>query len=223
MEIQTEMNTQKENPSLIGMFSSPGKQFIKIKENPKFWLPLLIVSVLYVVGMALMAVSMDVQSLVDQGVPKDQAELILGFTKVTVVIVGIVTPIIGILISSAIQLLLAKFGSSTVSFKQLLSMNTFIMIIGAVGLVLNMAIRSAIGGNPDIYITSLAGVLNQDTAGVLGSIEVFGIWSTILTALGLQKTAQLSKGWAWTIAIIFFVVSIGFALAGSAFQGAPQL
>jgi hypothetical protein len=223
MEVQKEVNVQKENPKLLGMFTSPGVQLERIKQNPKIWIPLIVISILYVIGMAFMALSLDAAALIEQGVPEDQVELVLTITKVTVAITGIITPIIGVLISSAIQLAIAKIASSPVSFKQLLSMNTFIMIIGAAGLILNMAIRYVIGGNPEIYITSLAGLLNQEKAGVLGSIEVFGIWTVILTALGLHKTAQFSKGLAWTIAIIFFLVSVGFGLIGTLLQGEPKL
>lgn len=221
MEMQTEM--KKENPSLIGMFTNPSEQFARIKQNPKIWLPLTLICIMYAVGMGLMALSMDVTTLIDQGIPEDQAELFLGITRITVAVTGIVSPIIGILISSAIYLLIAKIAGSSVTFKQLFSLNTFIMFVGAIGLILNMAIRYGIGGNPEIYVTSLAGVLNLDKPGVLGSIEVFGIWTTILTALGLHKTAGFSKGLAWTVAIIFFLITIGFALIGTALQAAPQL
>lgn len=223
MEVQKEVNLPKENPKLLGMFTNPGVQFERIKQSPKIWVPLIVISILYVIGMTFMALSLDAATLIEQGVPEDQIELVLTITKVTVAITGIITPILGVLISSAIQLAIARIASSSVSFKQLLSMNTFIMVIGAAGLILNMAIRYAIGGNPEIYITSLAGLLNQEKAGVLGSIEVFGIWSVILTALGLHKTAQFSKGLAWTIAIIFFLVSVGLGLIGTLLQGAPKL
>lgn len=223
MELQKEVSVLNENPKLLGMFTSPGVQFERIKTSPRIWVPLTIISFLYVIGMAFMALSLDADTLIEQGVPKDQIDLVLTITKVTVAVTGIITPIIGVLISSAIQLAIARIASSPVSFKQLLSMNTFIMIIGATGLILNMAIRFAIGGNAEIYITSLAGLLNQEKAGVLGSIEVFGIWSVVLTALGLHKTAQFSKGLAWTIAIIFFLVSVGFTVIGTLLQGAPKL
>jgi hypothetical protein len=223
MEVQKEVNLQNVNPKLLGMFTNPGVQFERIKQNPKIWIPLIVISILYVIGMTFMALSLDAAALIEQGVPEDQVELVLTITKVTVAITGIITPIFGVVISSAIQLAIAKIASSSVSFKQLLSMNTFIMIIGAAGLILNMGIRYAIGGNPEIYITSLAGLLNQEKAGVLGSIEVFGIWSVILTALGLHKTAQFSKGLAWTIAIIFFLISLGFGLIGTLLQGGPKL
>ncbi|NRD78617.1 YIP1 family protein [Bacillus sp. BRMEA1] len=223
MEIQTEINSKRENPSLLGMFMNPSEQFQRIKEKPKIWVPLIIVSSLYAIGMALMAFSMDASVFIKSGVSKDQAGVFLGFMKVTVVVLGIFSPIIIVLITSAIHLLIAKFTSSSVSFKQLFSMNTFILMISAIGLILNMAIRQAIGGNPEIYLTSLAGLLNQDKSGYLGSIEVFRIWSTILTAIGLHRTAQFSKGLAWTIAIVFFLIGIGFGLIGTSFQSAPKL
>jgi hypothetical protein len=223
MENQTEIITKEPKPSLLGMFTSPGEQFERIKQNPKIWIPLIIVSILYAIGMTLMALSMDASTLLDQGVPEDQVDLILGITKVTVAITGILTPIIGVLISSAIHLIITKIASSPATFKQLFSMNTYIMVIGAAGVILNTGIRYAIGGNPEIYVTSLAGLLNQEKVGILGSFEVFTIWTMIVTAIGLHKTGQLSKGLAWTIAIVFFLIGIGFALIGSLLQGAPML
>lgn len=223
MELQKEVIVKKEKPRLFGMFTNPGQQFERIRENPKIWGPLIIVSIIYAIGTIFMALSMDASTLIDQGVPEDQVELILTFTKVSVAITGILSPIFVVLITSAIHLVIAKIASSPVTFKQLLSMNTFIMIIGATGLVLNMVIRYAIGGNFEVYITSLAGLLNQDKPGVLGSVEVFGIWTLILTALGLHKTGQFSKGLAWTIAIIFFLIGIGLSLVGTMLQGAPKL
>ncbi|MFJ7728773.1 Yip1 family protein [Neobacillus sp. NPDC097160] len=223
MELEKEMNVKKESPSLVGMFASPGLQFERIKGNPKIWVPLIIITILYTVGTTLMALSMDTDTLIGTGVPENQVDLILGFTKVMMAVMGLFIPIFGVLISSVIQLIIAKIANAEVTFKQLFSMNTYIMMIGAIGLLLNMAIRFGIGGNPEIYITSLAGLLNSEKAGVFGSIEVFGIWGVILTALGLHRTAQFSKGLAWTIAIAIFLLQIGFGLIGTLLQGAPKL
>ncbi|KLT19979.1 permease [Neobacillus vireti] len=221
--METELTTKKESPKLLGMFTSPGLQFERIKQNPKIWVPLIIISIIYAVGMTLMALSMDAETLVGSGIPEDQAEIFLVVTKVITAITGIFAPIITIVISSAIHLIIAKIANSPVSFKQLFSMNTYITIIAAVGLIINMTVRFVIGGDPRINITSLAGLLNQDKVGVLSFIEVFGIWGVILTALGLHKTAQFSKGLAWTIAIAFFLIGIGFGLVGTLFQGAAKL
>jgi hypothetical protein len=222
MEIETNLDTKKQSPKLLGMFTSPSEQFERIKQNPKIWVPLIIISILYAIGMTLMALSMDAETLIGAGIPEDQAEIILVVTKVTMMVMGIFSPIIGILISSAIQLVIAKIANSPVSFKQLFSMNTYIMIIGAVGLILNMAVSYAIGGSPEIYTTSLGGLLNQKTI-VYNSIEVFKLWGVVLTAIGLHKTGRFSKGLAWTIAIAFFLIAIGFGLLGNLIQGAPKL
>ncbi|MFF2446121.1 Yip1 family protein [Neobacillus sp. NPDC058068] len=223
MEIETELTTKKESPKLLGMFTSPGLQFERIKQNPKIWVSLIIISIIYAVGMTLMALSMDAETLGGSGLPEEQEEIFLVVTKVIFAITGIFAPIITIVISSAIHLIIAKIANSAVSFKQLFSMNTYITIIAAVGLIINMSVRFVIGGDPQINITSLAGLLNQDKVSVLSFIEVFGIWGVILTALGLHKTAQFSKGLAWTIAIAFFLIGIGFGLVGTLFQGAAKL
>ncbi|NKE07047.1 Yip1 family protein [Mesobacillus selenatarsenatis] len=214
--MEQEMKSKIEKPSLIGMFWSPGEQFDRIRKNPKIWVPLILVSVLYVIGM--MTLSMDASYLGLDGMSEEEAAMVLAFSKITVAITGILTPVFVVLISSAIYMIFTKIAGSDVTFKQLFSMNTHIMIIGAAGLLLNMLLRAVIGGNPEIFITSLAGLMNSDKPGVLGAIEVFSIWQSILTAIGLQRVAGLSKGWAWGIAIAFFLIGIGFAIIGAMFS-----
>lgn len=97
-------------------------------------------------------------------------------------------------------------------------MTTYILIIGAVGMLLNSLIQMLIGGSQSIYVTSLAGVMNSDSL-ILAQFEVFSIWQLILTAIGLHKVGQLSKGAAWTIAIVFFLIGLGMAMIGAAFEG----
>lgn len=208
---------KKPNPSLFKMFTSPSEQFEKIKENPKIWVSLIIVSILSALGAFLIANGMDTPTL--EGISAEQAASISMIGKVTAAIGGLLGPIIAILIGSAVQLIITKIADSGATYKQLLSMNTYIYIIGAVGVLLNAGIRLAIGGNSQVNVTSIAGLLNSDKPGVLNSIELFAIWGLILTAIGLHKVGNLSKGVAWTIAIIFFLISVGMAMLGTAFQG----
>ena len=109
-----------------------------------------------------------------------------------------------------------KIAKKDTTFKQLFSMNTFIMVIGAVGLIFNNLIVAAIDGNAGIFITSLAGLLNSDSA-ILGSFELFSIWQLILTAMGLHRVGQLSKTVSVIIVIIFFLIGLGFAAIGTMF------
>jgi hypothetical protein len=212
LEQQKEFNEAERAPSLLGMFSSPGMQFERIKNQPKIWLPLLVVTLLYGLGTFLMINSLDSDILIDQGIPEDEIGIFMGFLKATAVITGILTPAFTVLVSSAILLAITKIASSKVTFKQLFSMNTYILVVSSAGLILNMAIRALIGGDPEIYVTSLAWALNQGQSEVLGQFEIFSIWSTILTAIGLHRTALLSKGAAWIIAAAFFVLGLIFSL-----------
>ncbi|MGM9923188.1 MAG: Yip1 family protein [Bacillus sp. (in: firmicutes)] len=207
-----------EKPSLFGIIWSPVEQFEKIRNRPRIWIPLLIVSALYVIGTYFSISQLDYTELLGDAVPAEQLDMAVMVGMITGMIASLFTPILSILISSAIFMLIAKIAASDVSFKQLFSMNTYISLIGALGLVLNGLIGMAIGKSFELSITSLAGVMGSQNA-VLGAIELFTIWGTILTAIGLHKVAGLSKGLAWTVTIVFFLISLGFAYITTALSG----
>ena len=137
------------------------------------------------------------------------------------IIIGIISPIFGTLISAVIYLLIAKIARSEVSFKQLFSMNTYIMFISALSLIINGIGIALLGGTVDTVYTSLGSIISTEGAisGLLNSIEVFTIWGLILSAIGLHKVAGFSKGLAWGISIAFFVITVIFAMIGAAFSG----
>lgn len=216
MEQQSLNGTEK--PSLIKMFWSPGEQLERVKNSPKIWLPLVIVTIFYFLASVITAMTLTVEDYVNQGVPAEQAELILQGSKMVIIVSGFLTPIIVALISALIYFVIIKIAKKAVTFKQLFSMTVYIMIIGAVGILLNGLIQWAIGGDPTIYVTSLAGLLGSNSL-VLSQFEVFSIWQLILTVIGLQKVGQLSKGASWTIVIIFFLIGIGFGMIGSMLEG----
>ncbi|MFJ7830425.1 Yip1 family protein [Peribacillus sp. NPDC097264] len=209
---------QIKGPSLFGMITSPVEQFERIKSKPKIWVPMLLITLLFLIGTYFLSLSLDINELIGEEVPSGQVEIVKMVTLVTMVITGVLSPVVSVLISSAVLLAVAKIANSEVSFKQIFSMKTFIYLITAIGLFLNGLIRLLIGGNPEVYVTSLAGLLNSDSK-ILGVFEVFTIWATVLMAIGLNKVANLSKGVAVTIAIIFFLFQIGMAFIGSLFSG----
>lgn len=59
-------------------------------------------------------------------------------------------------------------------------------------------------------------------ATLLSVVDVFAIWSWILTAIGLQKLNKLSAGSAWAITIIIAVIGILFRLVGAISSGNPS-
>ena len=208
----------KLKPKLFGMFWSPVEQFERIRQNPRIWLPLLIVTILYLVASTISAMSMKVEDLMLPGMSGEEAEMVLAIGKATAAITGFFVPVIMVLISTVIYLIIIKIAKKDTTFKQLFSMNVFIMIIGATGFLLNSLIVAAIGGTAGTYVTSLAGLLNSDSP-VLATFELFSIWQIIITMVGLHKVGQLSKTAAIIIGIVFFLISLGFAMLGTVISG----
>ena len=209
------------NPSIWGMIWSPTEQFERIKERPKIWGALAIVTVLFVIGMYLTSLG---DPMVIEGmpeIPEEELAAVSMFTTVTMIITVIFTPIFGVLIATVIYLIITKIARSEVSFKQLFSMNTYIMMISALSMILNGIGVALLGGTAGTMYTSIGSLIGAEgTMGaLLTSIEVFAIWGMILQAIGLQKVANFSKGLAWTIVIVFFAIGIIFTMIGAAFSG----
>lgn len=215
--------TKVEKPSLLGMIWSPSEQFERIKQRPIIWGAMIIVTILTIIGMWLMSLGVEISDVegLEGFSPEDLAGIKI-FSQIMMVVTGLFTPIFVVLISSAIYLLIAKIARSEVTFKQLFSMNTYIMMISALSVIVNGIISAFVGmGDSDQLFTSLGSLMNVEGAmgGLFNSLEVFTIWGVILTAMGLHKVANFSKGLAWTIAIAFFVISVIFAMIGTAFSG----
>ncbi|MDO6658470.1 Yip1 family protein [Anaerobacillus sp. 1_MG-2023] len=202
-------------PSLLGMIWSPGEQFKSIRQAPKVWLPLIVVTVLSLIGGWLMILGPGFEEQFATGdLQGENVDGLILFTKIiTIVSVG-VGPVLSILVGSFILWLINKATSSEVTFKQFFSMNTYIGFIGAIGAVLNGLIIAIVGGTVDKLYTSLGSLVSGEgfLGGFLNGIEIFGIWTIILTALGLRITAQWPKALVWTIVIILFLFTIGGAV-----------
>ncbi len=216
--MENEVVEKQKNPMLFSMFWSPGEQLNRIRQNPKIWIPLLIVTILYIVGTTIMAFTMKVEDFRLPQMTSQEAEMASAIGKATAAVSGFFVPIMTILISTVIYLIIVKIAKKDTTFKQLFSMNTFIMVVGAVGLILNNLIVAVMDGEAGVFITSLAYILNRDSA-LLGTFEVFSIWQWILTAMGLHRVGQLSKTVSVIIVIIFFLIGLGFTAIGSLVSG----
>lgn len=215
--------TKTPEPSLFGMITSPVQQFERIRERPLIWVAMLIVVILTAIGGLLSAMGAEMPDL--KGVEGGTAAGVGAIMIVSTVLTSLVALLLGVLVISAIHMIIAKIALSAVSFKQLFSMNTYLGMITALGAVLNGIVAAIIGGGePGFMFTSLGSLLNEPgelgaIAGLWNSIEVFSIWSSIITAFGLQIVAGFSKKLAWTIVIVIFVIGIIFAMIGSAIPG----
>ncbi|KPH71293.1 YIP1 family protein [Oceanobacillus caeni] len=207
-----------EKPSIFGMIWSPIEQFERIRERPRILGPMAIIIGLFIVGMLITMFSVDTGL---DGISDEEMAGFAVFVAVTSGILGVIAPIVGALISSFIYWIIAKLARSEVSFKQLFSMCTYIMIISVLGSIINGIGIAILGGDGETMFTSLGSIIPAEGAigGLLNSIELFGIWGVILAALGLNRVANFSKGLAWTVSIAFFVIGVVFAMIGAAFSG----
>lgn len=191
--------TKVRKPSLIGMVTNPLQQFERIREIPLIWRAMTIAIIFTAVGVWLRNLAEeDVTSVID-------TTLLLATVSGSVI-----GRLLGVFIISYIHMLISVIAPSTVTFRQLFSMNTYILTISALGLIVNGIVVAVIGGDPEVMATSLSSVMRADgaMASLWNSIEVFSIWSSILTALGLEKVAGFSKTLSWAIAIVFFMIGI---------------
>lgn len=210
-------------PSLLGIIMNPGETLDRIRLNPKVLVPLLFITLLGVLSTIIGTANVDfVEMGINQGLSQQEAEMLAGFTKTTVIVSGILTPPIAILIVSLIYLAITKIAGTEVKFKQLFSMTTYTSIISGIGVLLNAIISNLMGTSlENVNYTSINSLIGAEgvTGALFSYIEVFGIWGTILLAMGLNRVAKLSNGASWAIAIIFYIIGAIFAIVGGMTQG----
>ncbi len=209
-----------EKPSLLGIITEPSTQFKRIKENPRVLVPFIIVTILSVLGMLLMMTQIDFLGDDPFFTDMTEEEVMIAtiFAQATFAITGLLIPIFAILINTVIYFIIAKIAKSAVTFKQMFSMNTFIYFIAVISIFVNaIGFFGMTNPDPEVYLTSLNSIVGADgvLGAILSSLEIFTIWGMIITAIGLQVVAKLSKGLSWGIVIVFFLITLGFAV-GSA-------
>ena len=207
-----------QKPSVVGMIWSPIEQFDRIRERPRIWGPMAIIIGLFIIGMIISVLSVDTGL---DGIPEEEMAMVAGIAAVGSVIAGVFIPVIGTFFSSFIYWIIAKMARSEVSFKQLFSMCTYIMVISALSVIVNGIGTAILGGNGETVFTSLGSIIPVEGAisGLLGSIELFSIWGVILSAFGLNRVANFPKGLAWTISIAFFAIGVVITMIGASFAG----
>lgn len=190
----------EEKPKILGMVTQPTVQFKKIKQNPVIWMPLIIISLLMMVGAFITAMNIDysnnpeIQEAIEViGIDED---VMIRSGAILAGLGNLILPGITALITTVIYLVISKVIKKQVSFSQLFSMNTYILFISAIGVLLNGLLSTVLTGDTSTLFTSLAYVIPTDNImleNVFAMIEIFTIWGLVLTIIGLQIVANFSK------------------------------
>ncbi|EEL37699.1 MULTISPECIES: Yip1 family protein [Bacillus] len=222
--MEANLNTQKvggEKPSLFGMITSPGVQFERMKTSNAvwgaFWLLVLLAGI--VGGLASYVYSLTPEAI---KVNKD-----LGITVTPVMsfgtgaVFGAIGMAIGFFISAAVYKVLMMLMSNDTSYKKLLTISVYSSIISLLGLLINTVLALVLGGSGQEMYTGLGPIFASSggvAKGIANNIEVFTIWGFVITWLGLQITAGLSKKKATILMVVFFILTIGFGAVKGMFQ-----
>ena len=202
----------KQKPSLLKMFWRPKEQFVKITSNPIIATPLIIVTVIYIMASMVKALLIRAEDLMLPGMTVQEADMVAATAKAFTAMSGFISPVFTILLMTIIYFIILKIARKNTTFKQLFSMNTYIFVVQAVGLLINSLLMMVIDSSSGSAITSLA-LFNRDWS-MLNAIELFTIWKFVLTAIGFHLVGQLSKSTSIILVIVLFIIQSSTTLLG---------
>jgi hypothetical protein len=202
----------KQKPSLLKMFWRPKEQFVKITSNPIMATPLIVVTVIYIMASMVKALFIRAEDLLLPGMTAQEADMVAATAKAFTAMSGFISPVFTILLTTIIYFIILKIARKNTTFKQLFSMNTYIFVVQAVGLLINSLLMMVIDSSSGSAITSLA-LFNRDWS-MLNALELFTIWKFVLTAIGFHLVGQLSKSTSIILVIVLFILQSGTTLLG---------
>ncbi|CAM3949372.1 Yip1 family protein [Bacillus paramycoides] len=221
--MEANLNTQDvgAKPSLFGMITSPGVQFERMKTSNAVWGAFLI---LVLLGGLIGGFAAYVYSLTPEAIKINKE---LGVTIPAAMTygmgfgVGAFGMAFSFLLSAVVYKVLMMFMSNDTSYKKLLAITVYSSVISLLGVLINTILAFILGGSAQEMYTGLGPVFTSSSGvvkGIVSKFEVFTIWGYVVTWLGLQITAGLSKKQATIITIVFFVLTLGLGALQGMFQ-----
>ncbi|PRT03959.1 hypothetical protein C6356_20880 [Bacillus wiedmannii] len=218
--MEANLNTQKvggEKPSLLGMITSPGLQFERMKTSEKVWGMFFLMALLQGLLSAFTTYVTNTSPEMVK-VKKELGEFAGQSSLTSDVISSIVSGTIGgmlvTFVVAAIYKVFMMFYGNDTSYKKLVTIIVYTNIVVIIGGFINAIIALILGVAPTAY-TSLGPLFETGSVayGIGSSIEVFYLWNIVLIWLGLQITAGVSKVKAAIPIIVLFIIKALFLAA----------
>ncbi|KAB2451285.1 YIP1 family protein [Bacillus sp. CH126_4D] len=213
--METNINTQVaggKKPSLLGMITSPGVQFERMKTKSPVWVAFLL---FVLIGTVTTAAVFYLSTINTPEVAKElngqDGQMIKWFALGGGALFGLVGTPIGLFIAAGFYKVIMMLMGNDTPYMKILSIYLYANLVFYIGSLLNVGLGLIFDGNGTDAYTSLAPLFEKGTVlnGIASSIEIFNIWSLILTGLGLHIVAGLSKKQATILIVIFFILTIG--------------
>lgn len=212
---------------LFNVLYDPIAVFARVKEKPRFWGPFLGLAVLQVaITLLMMPYSRALMETMAQARGGTGAAPPAWAAYAGVIVAPIVLAI-GLLLSGAVLWVLVSVIAGEGSFPRLLSVVTYVGITGILLTVASLAVLMLGGGRiqtpadlrPGLGLDLLAPNAGGFLKTLLWMVNPFTLWGLVLTGLGVAGTHNTSKGNAFTIATIAFVINALIAAALSLLGG----
>ncbi|MCB0191701.1 MAG: YIP1 family protein [Anaerolineae bacterium] len=230
---------------LFGIIDQPVQTFQSVLAHRRWtrWgLPLLIIMVAFIAASVVqipyvmeLARTQAEQQLAT--LPPDQAEAARSTMAFTLSLPFMLTTTLGFGLLFTLFSLIAQstflyfgsfiFGGDDISFGAMFSINTWARLPMAIGLLVQAAFVMVSQGAiryPGLAFLVASGDPLEDAANplvpLLSSIDLFWLWSLLLTALGVSIAARISRGKAFVLTLIYAAVALGITVLPSVIFGA---
>ena len=213
---------------LFRVIWEPGAVFARVSEKARFWQPFLLVVLLAMVlgffQLPYTKAAMAAQFAQNPAMTPEMQQRAMSFAPIGLVFVPIIFAIILLLNALLLWVTVSVVGGEG-KFSTLLSVTTYASIsfvmLSAIGVVVMMtkgtgAITSMEDLQPALGLDLLAPGAKGFMLALLRGINPFAIFGVFLTATGVAVTHKLSKGSAYTAALVqfFVVLLVSAGLAG---------
>lgn len=223
---------------VVDIFHAPSEVFARRREDPRFWAPFLIFTVLATIGIWLMM--QNLASVLDAELSRQMSaamrdnprlgeEELAGIRKMGAVIAPIGAAFASFVAVFLLALgiwILGKFFDSQANLAQAMVIATFASFPKLIDILLASVVAMTLGTEnvTSMYAATpsaarFAGDAAPSVLASLARISIGTIWGTILIGIGLHVIGRIEKGKAYTAAAILWVIGTIVAVGGAMRQG----
>lgn len=195
-----------EKPSIIGIFTSPGLQFERMKSKRNIFVPLIILIVLIITSSALISwnsLNHPALNMFHDNTSFSVPTYITFLTSFGITTIG---GILGLFFIPIFYKNIMIFFGVDIEYKETLAIVIYSSFILRLGMVLNGLIAFYLNGY-EISYTGLGSLITNNAIlhAIAQKIDIFTIWYYILIGIGLKTFTNLNKNKLIPLIIVIFV------------------
>lgn len=217
---------------IIEIFYAPSRVFARRRDNPRFWAAFFIFSILFALGIWVMmrnyadvldaqiSRQMQAQMAKNPQITPEMAERSRHIGQMIAPIGAVVAGVVATLILGLVVWLVGKLFDAKADLRHGMMIATFASFPKIIDLVIAaiLALTTGTAGVTDMMAAtpSLARFAPAGSPplmlGVLSRFSIGTIWATILIGIGLYTVGRMTKGRAYTAAVVIWLLGTGLAL-----------